>query len=228
MRATITLNKKPMTEKTYCNLVNAFTSEGYTPIIDPRQFDSPISIKARFKAKEEKVRFIEFSPQMELSIEHELTKSKAEKQLDALSTKLEELMVVGDAKVEDYELATLQMISQHNMLQKNPVVFPANEAEAKLFEGLEQKKIFSKAFAIKCPKCNRAFMVPHNKIKLESDKMFCVGCEAWVSIQNETLAYIVNEEYMAVIDTVWDKVQKLIRASWREVIKRGIPIIKVE
>lgn len=223
MRTTVNLNGLSLEERQYCEVIKAFTEQGYAPIIDPRQFDAPISIKARFKAKENKIRFIEFSPSLELSIEHELTKTQANTALKKLQKKFEEFMVVGSANVEDYEVATLQMIAR-----RNPVIFPKNDAEEKLFQGLETKKIFSRALSIKCPKCKQAFMVPFDQIQLDAKKIFCVDCLEWIPVTNDDVGYIINEEYMQVMGSVWEKVQKMVRSSWREVIKRGMPVIKSE
>ena len=66
MRITDKIESKPLENPQFCELVKALTKEKYRPIIDPRNFDNPKTIKARFKTKEKKIRFIELLGKKEI------------------------------------------------------------------------------------------------------------------------------------------------------------------
>jgi hypothetical protein len=220
MRDGIRIEGDPLNEGAYRDAIGDLVSKGYETRIDPREFDTPLSIKARFKSKHPKIRFIEFSPDLEISIEHNITKTAAKNELKKIEEDFLKVITVGSAKIEDYELATLQMITR-----KDPVLIPKDAAEEKLFMSLEEKKIFSKVISIACPKCKRGFMMPAESIDLEDNRIFCKECNAWFANQDGKHIYVVNEEYMKVMDSVWDKVNKIIKSSWREITKRGIPML---
>lgn len=220
MRDSIKMEGSTLSEKKYCELMESLESRGYKLIIDPRGFDTPISIKARFKNKDPDVRFFEFSPTLELSLEHSTTRPKAKAQLKQIGEELSEAMLLGDVKVEDYELAALQMFSR-----KNPVLRPSNEADGKLFRSLEKKQIFSRVTSIKCPDCSHSFLFPYSPNEQNKDRAFCTDCKKWFMFKDDNETYVINEEYMEAMGGVWDKMQKLIRASWKEIIKRGVPVL---
>ena len=220
MRDKIMLRGKPLGEEQYREIIKGMVSLGYKPSIDPREFDTPLSIKVRFKTDKQNIRFIEFSPDLELSLEHELSKIQAKNSLKELKAQLETMMVVGNVSAEDYEKATLEMISKGKS-----VLYPKDDAEKKLFEAMVDKKIFTKVFSIKCGGCDQAFFIPVYQARVDAKKLFCRDCKAWTGIKGEEIAYVVNEEYMDVMDSVWNKVEKVIKKSWEEVLKHGVPVL---
>lgn len=218
--SSLSLDKKILEESQYSELIAKLVSKNYSPIIDPRSFDNPLSIKARFKIDDSKIRFVEISPSLEISVEHELPKPKAKAILKKIKEDIEEAILKKIVKTEDLETATLQLIQSGK-----PVIVPKNEKEQKLLEELEEKKIFSRVFAIECPACGQSFMLPFRSSS-PTEKAFCADCEKWFPVKDNKEMYVVNEEYMKAIGGVWEKVQKLVRTSWREITKRGLPIIK--
>lgn len=220
MKAEITLGKEMLQKEKYVLLVEGLISKKYTPIIDPRNFDNPITIKARFKISDPKVQYIEISPSLEISMEHELPKPKAKARLKEISEDIETLLRFGTVNVEDLEAATIHMFSL-----RKPIAAPKDENEQKLFKNLEEKGILSRVKSIKCPACDQSFMLPASESVL-GDRAFCVDCEKWFNIQDEKESYVLNEEYMKAMGSVWDNIQKIVRTSWREVIKRGLPVLK--
>ena len=219
MRESMALEGATLKESEYKEAITNLVSKGYELSIDPRNFDTPLSIKARFKSSHKKIRFIEFTPDLKIGVEHDLPKKSAKTELNKIQEDFTGVLTVGSAKVEDYELATLQMITR-----KNPILIPKDKAEEKLFKSLEQKKIFSKVVQLSCPKCKHSFMIPESNLSLEDSRTFCKDCNAWFTPESSN-AYVVNEEYMKVMDGVWDKVNKIIRSSWREITKRSITML---
>ena len=220
MRDSIKLEGGTLSGKKYCELMESLESGGYKLIIDPRGFDTPITIKARFKNADPDVRFFEFSPSLELSLEHNTTRPKAKSQLKQLGGELSEMMLLDDVKVEDYELAALQMFSR-----KNPILTPSNEADEKLFRSLEKKQIFTRVTPVKCPDCSRSFLFPSLPMENGKNRVFCTDCRKWFNFKDDKETYVINEQYMEAMGGVWDKMQKLISASWKEIIKRGVPVL---
>jgi len=219
MRETDNIDGKVLDNKRFCELVNTLIKKKYKPIIDPRNFDNPITIKARFKSRETRIRFIEISPTLELNIEHTGTKAEGKLFLSEIKSHIEESLPTGIVKPEDFEMATLQMIAR-----KEPVVIPQNNSEKKLFENLVEKGIFIIAHLVECPTCDSSFMFPKQKSNL-GNNAFCKDCENWFEIKKDQEVYVLNDEYMKVMDGMWDKMQKLIKSSWREVVKKGVPMI---
>jgi len=220
MKERVTLNGKPLGEEQYREVIKGLVALGYKPSIDPRQFDAPLSIKARFKAVKKGIRFIEFSPSLELSVEHDLTAAKAKTTVKELKGQLEKLTIVGSVSAKDYEKATLEMLSKGKF-----VLRPKDDAEKKLFESMVDKKIFSKVFSIRCGGCDQEFFIPVHQARIDAKKFFCRDCKAWTGLKAEALAYVINEEYMGVMDSVWNKVEKVIKKSWDEILKHGAPML---
>jgi|TARA_B100002003_G_C13987623_1_gene477330 hypothetical protein len=219
VRETLIIKGKALDNARFCTLVDALTKKKYRPIIDPRNFDNPITTKARFKTKEEKIRFIEISPNLEIEIEHTGNKTEGKTFLNEIKINVETSIPAAIIKPEDFELATLQMIAR-----KESVIIPKNSSERKLFMSLVEKNIFTLAKRIECPHCNISFMFPKEKTVLGT-KSFCKDCEKWFEIKRDTEAFVLNEDYMEVLGGMWGKMQKLIKDSWREVVKKGVPMI---
>tara|TARA_Y100000034_G_scaffold107179_1_gene136481 strand:+ start:5434 stop:6102 length:669 start_codon:yes stop_codon:yes gene_type:complete len=219
MREHIIIDGKSLNNEQFCQLVNSLTKEKYKPIIDPRNFDNPITIKARFKSKDEKIRFIEISPNLEINIEHTGTKSDGKEFLNTVKVQIEKTMPKEVVQPEDFEMATLQMIAR-----KEPVIVPKNSTEEKLFSSLVEKGIFTRAHMIECPDCSSSFLFPRDDSN-PGAKAFCKDCEKWFPIKKGQEAFVMKENYMEVMDGMWNKMQKLIKTSWREVVKKGGPLI---
>jgi len=219
MRIADKIENKPLENPQFCELVKALTKEKYRPIIDPRNFDNPKTINARFKTKEKNIRFIEISPTLDIVIEHNGTKKEGEDYIKEIKTHVTNSIPKEAVNPEDFEQATLQMISR-----KEPVISPRNTTEKKLFEDLVVKGIFTRVHLVGCPKCENTLMLPKESTNL-SKKAFCKDCEEWFKIKSESDVYVMNEEYMDVMNNMWGKVNKMIKASWREVVKKGMPMI---
>jgi uncharacterized protein YbaR (Trm112 family) len=219
MREILSIDGKPLDNERFCKLVEELTKKKYRPIIDPRNFDNPVTINARFKTKETKIRFLEISPKLDVIIEHTGNKVDGKKLVSEIRTHVQESLPREVVQPKDFELATLQMISR-----KEPVIIPKNTAERKMFMSLVEKNIFTIAHMIECPDCNSSFMFPKESFNLGGN-VFCKDCEKWFEIKRAKEAFVMQEDYMKAMNGMWGKMQKMIKASWREVVKKGVPMI---
>ncbi len=206
-------------EDEYLTIINRL-EKNYSLIVDPRKFDTPLKINARFKPRDSKTRYIELNSSGMAYVEHSGLKKDAEKILASFKVLISSMMGEMQVKEEDFEIVTMELLSR-----KKPLLMPNDKEELQTFRRLETKNILSRAQPVKCPRCSQSFLLLYENLINPEHRVLCSDCIFWFSPKNKKEVYVVNEEYMKVMSGVWNKVQKIINASWREVTRHGLPMM---
>jgi|GEM_PF-2133968 hypothetical protein len=219
MRIGVRVFSLSVDEEAYLSIIYGL-EKNYSLIVDPRKFDTPLKINARFKNKDAKIRYIELNSSGMAYLEYNGLKKNAEKHLEDFKVLVSSMLGEIQAKEEDFEIVTMELLSR-----KKPLLLPRDKEELQTFRRLETKNVLSRAQPVKCPRCSQSFLLLYENLIKPEKRVLCSDCMFWFSPKKEKEVYVVNEEYMKVMSGVWNKVQKIINASWREVTRHGLPMI---
>ncbi|MDP6704507.1 MAG: hypothetical protein QF775_03405, partial [archaeon] len=170
MRIGVRVFSLSVDEEAYLSIIYGL-EKNYSLIVDPRKFDTPLKINARFKNKDAKIRYIELNSSGMAYLEYNGLKKKAEKHLEDFKVLVSSMLGEIQAKEEDFEIVTMELLSR-----KKPLLLPRDKEELQTFRRLETKNVLSRAQPVKCPRCSQSFLLLYENLIKPEKRVLCSDC----------------------------------------------------